>query len=405
MELLAPAGNIEKLRTAYQYGADAAYIGVSGFSLRSRSSELDLTEQAQALKRIKGGNRLYGALNIYFHDQDIRRLREMLDGIAHLPLDALIVSDIGLVELLQERMPNVELHLSTQANCLNAPAARLYHKLGFSRIVPAREMSLEDIARLKDAVPELEVEAFVHGAMCLAYSGRCLLSAWETGRSANKGECSHSCRWEYQTYVEEAKRPGEYMPVDQTDGHTTIMSPRDLCMIDYLEEFSRAGVDALKIEGRMKSRYYLATVTRAYRKELDRIQTGKDPRETERFRQELENVSHREFSTGFYFNDPKATLPTTKSYSQRYRFMGAIGEELGNGRFRLLVKNSFSVADPIELVGPDQTGVRDLGLRLYSESETEVADVTHHSTATVAPSIAVSEGWLIRMPIEQNGTD
>lgn len=402
MEVLAPAGTIDKLATAYQFGADAAYIGLSGFSLRGASSELSFLDEAETIRRIKGELRLYGALNIYFHDQDVERLERMLPAIAQLPLDALIVSDLGVVDLIHARLPHMELHLSTQANCLNASAARLYHSLGFSRVVPAREMSLHDIARLKDSVPELEVEAFVHGAMCLAYSGRCLLSAWDTGRSANKGACAHSCRWEYQTYIEEAKRPGEYLPVDESDGHTTILSPRDLCMIDHLDALQRAGVDALKIEGRMKSRYYVAVVTRAYRQEVDRLRSGAPEGLTAPYRDELYNVSHREFSTGFYFNDPKGSAPTETSYSQRYRFMGAVGEEVGDGRFRLSVKNSFSVDDPVEFVGPLECGARDPAFGLETANGTPLSAVTHHTDAVIRPSIRVQQGWLIRMPVTES---
>ena len=402
MEVLAPAGNREKLSTAYLFGADAAYIGLSGFSLRSSSSELALPNQAEVLRELKRDRRLYGALNIYFHDGDIDRLREVLPEIAKLPLDALIVSDLGVVDLLRSHLPGIELHLSTQANCLNASAARTYQSMGFTRIVPAREMSLDDIKRMKDGAPDLEIEAFVHGAMCLAYSGRCLLSAWETGRSANKGQCAHSCRWEYQTYIEEAQRPGEYMPVDETDGHSTILSPRDLCMIDHLAELRDAGVDAVKIEGRMKSRYYVAVVTRAYRREIDRVMGGADASTTQAFRQELYNVSHREFSTGFYFNEPKAAAPTSKTYSQRYRFMGAVGEAIGDGRYRLEVKNSFSRNDTVEFVGPAVNGLRDPALRLVDLEGNPLDSVTHHSEAELIPSVPVEPGWLIRMPVSES---
>ena len=215
MELLAPAGDLEKLETVYTYGADAAYIGLAGFSLRRRADDVDPARTAEQLRRIKGSRRLYGALNIYFHNADLRRLEEEIESVAALPLDALIVSDIGVVPVVRRHLPDLELHLSTQANCLNTEAARLYRDLGFSRIIPAREMSLRDLAELKETLPDLQIEAFVHGAMCLAYSGRCLLSAWQAGRSGNKGDCAHSCRWNYRHAIEEAQRPGEYLPVEE----------------------------------------------------------------------------------------------------------------------------------------------------------------------------------------------
>ncbi|HKJ86149.1 MAG TPA: peptidase U32 family protein, partial [Spirochaetia bacterium] len=301
MEILAPAGDLEKLETAYTYGADAAYIGLSGFSLRRRADDVDPGDVAEQLRQIKGEKRLYGALNIYFHNEDIRRLEEQIDAIAALPLDAVIVSDIGAVATLRKYLPDVELHLSTQANCLNTAAARVYQDMGFSRIIPAREMSLEALAEMKASLPDLEIEVFVHGAMCLAYSGRCLLSAWQADRSANKGECAHSCRWNYRYAIEEAKRPGHYFPVEEGEGYTSILSPKDLCMIDHLAELRDAGVDALKIEGRVKSVYYAAVVTRAYRKELDRVLAGRSRSESQAFIDDLYNVSHREFSTGFFF--------------------------------------------------------------------------------------------------------
>ncbi|MFP4378297.1 MAG: U32 family peptidase [Spirochaetales bacterium] len=397
-ELLAPAGDLDKLRVAYRYGADAAYIGLSGFSLRAKGSEISFEERAAELAQIKDERRLYGALNVYFHDSDIDTLRTQIDLIATLPLDAIIVSDVGIVELVQKGLPDVELHLSTQANCLNAEAARFYYKIGFSRIVPAREMSIDDIKRIKDRTPELEIEAFVHGAMCLAYSGRCLLSAWESGRSANKGNCSHSCRWNYRRYIEEEKRPGEYFPVEEGDGFSTILSPRDLCMIDHLETLQDAGVDALKIEGRMKSEYYVAIVTRAYRKELDRIAVGAPREVSQPFIDELANVSHREFSTGFYFGDPKATDPTEKSYNERYRYVASLGREVAPGRFLLDVKNSFDTSEAIEVIGPDIACATVAEFALYNLEGNRVDRVTHHSGGAIESAGLEGDGFLIRKP-------
>ncbi|MFP4114867.1 MAG: peptidase U32 family protein [Spirochaetales bacterium] len=396
MELLAPAGDLEKLETAYRYGADAAYIGLAGFSLRRRADDVDPAVVAGELRRIKADRKLYGALNIYFHDADLSRLEDEIEAISLLPLDALIVSDIGAVPTIRRHLPNVDLHLSTQANCLNSEAARIYQDLGFSRIIPAREMSLADLAALKARLPDLEVETFVHGAMCLAYSGRCLLSAWQAGRSGNKGDCAHSCRWGYRHAIEEAKRPGEYLPVEEGDGFTTILSPKDLCMIDHLAELRDAGIDAVKIEGRVKSAYYAAIVTRAYRKELDRLESGADRSTTRPYVDDLFNVSHREFSTGFYFGDPDALVPTQRSYRQEYRFMGRIGEPVSTGRYRLSVKNSFAEGDEIEYVGPDLPSATDASFRLYNEQGSRVEQLSHHSAGTIEPSVPVEPGFLIR---------
>ncbi|MFW5741631.1 MAG: peptidase U32 family protein [Spirochaetota bacterium] len=405
MELVAPAGDLEKLEAVYQYGADAAYIGLAGFSLRRRANDVDPAAVADRLREIKRSKLLYGALNIYFHDADLERLEAGIDSIARLPLDAIIVSDPGAVPLLRRRLPHVELHLSTQANCLNAEAARVYRDLGFSRIVAAREMSLDDLAALKAKLPTLEVEAFVHGAMCLAYSGRCLLSAWQAGRSGNKGECAHSCRWNYRHAIEEAKRPGVYYPVEEGDGFSTILSPSDLCMIDHLAELWRAGVDAVKIEGRMKSAYYAAVVTRAYRMEIDRVAAGRPREEVQPFIDELANVSHREFSTGFYFGDPQALAPTDATYRQAYRYVARIGRCVGKGRYELDVKNSFAAGRVVQYIGPRVASVEDRAFALFDADGEPTGRVTHQAGGFIEPSVPVEPGFMIRRPADRTDAD
>ena len=398
MELLAPGGDLEKLSTVYEYGADAAYIGLAGFSLRSHAEPPADDGDALALAAIKGSRRLYGALNIYFRQRDLRALEERIERIAALPLDALIVSDLGVLPLVRRYLPDVALHLSTQANCLNAEAARAYQDLGFTRVVAAREMSLRDLAELKETLPTLEVEAFVHGAMCLAYSGRCLLSAWQVGRSANRGDCAHSCRWNYRIAIEEAERPGEYYPVDEGEGFTTILSPRDLCMIDHLQPLIDAGVDAAKIEGRMKSAYYAAAVTRAYRREIDRIRLGHADEYSRPFIDDLWNVSHREFSTGFYFDDPAAVTPTVRSYRQRYRFVATVLERTGAGRYRLAVKNRLAADEPIEFIGPDVPSVAATPYRLFDTDGAPATALTHQGGGQIETEASVRPGFLVRRP-------
>ncbi len=325
MELLSPAGTYEKLVTAFDYGADAVYMGLKNFSMRANAGNFSdrQWEGLSALKRREGkpDRRLYCAVNVLFHEDDIVHLKEQLPLIAQWPFDAFIVTDMGAATVLKEAFPDKELHLSTQASCINATAAKVYHDLGFSRIVLGRETPLDDIRRIKDAIPELELEAFVHGAMCMAYSGRCLLSSHLTGRSGNQGDCAHTCRWNYRLMgserldklldesilgseslaLEEAERPGTYYPISEQDGFTTILSSKDLCMIDHLAELRDAGVDSLKIEGRMKSLYYVAIVTRAYRKALDALEGLPGSDQWKEFRDELFNISHREYSTGFFF--------------------------------------------------------------------------------------------------------
>ncbi|MDP2791420.1 MAG: peptidase U32 family protein [Rectinemataceae bacterium] len=331
MELLSPAGSIEKLKYAYRYGADAAYIGLPEFSLRAQAENIDdedesAPEKIQAIKESFGRQgkpkKLYCTANIFFHDDDCAALERALPRIGQYPFDGFLVSDLGAFEILRKAFPDREFHLSTQANCTNWRAAKAYHDMGFSRIVPARELSLESIKSIKDRVPGLEVEAFVHGAMCMAYSGRCFISSWMTGRSANRGDCTHSCRWHYKLYLEEEKRPGQLLPVETGEtshgGYTLLMSSRDLCMIDHLADLEAAGVDSIKLEGRMKSLYYVALVTRAYRWALDH------PGEANPFRADLDAISHREYDTGFFFDRKGMDTSAVQSYEQTQLFAGSL---------------------------------------------------------------------------------
>jgi putative protease len=393
MELLAPAGNPEKLHYAYRFGADAAYIGLSSFSLRSRADNFP-PESAPGLADLKsGGKRLYLAVNAFLHQEDTARLEAALEDIAAFPLDAFIVSDLGAAAILRRRFPGIPQHLSTQANCLNADAVRAYRDLGFSRIVLGREASLTDIAEIKAAVPEMELEAFVHGAMCLAYSGRCFLSAALTGRSANEGDCTHSCRWRYRV-LEEAERPGEYLPVEESGSFTTILSSKDLCMFDHLRELRDAGVDALKIEGRMKSLYYTAVVTRAYRAAVDALD---DPEiDLQAHREELHKTSHREFSTGFYFGRREADETTGKSYLRSYRFIGTVGPPEEGGRYRLDLRGSIAEGEEIEYLGPRVLSRADAGFRLYDAEGNRLTKAGHQSECYLQPSVPVEEGFIIR---------
>lgn len=411
MELLAPAGDLEKMAVAYRYGADAVYFGIGSFSLRKpmRAAVRDeqhpsLASRLTQLKMAAGEEKkLYGALNIYFRPSQFVELERAIAEIAELPLDAVIVSDIGVIDLLKKHLPGVELHLSTQANCTNAAAARRYWEMGFSRVIAARELSLEEIATIKAQLPGLELEVFVHGAICLAYSGRCLLSGWLAGRSGNAGECAHSCRWNYRLAVEEEKRPGEYLPVVEGDGYSQILSPKDLCLIDHLGEISEAGVDCVKIEGRMKSAYYAAIVTRAYRAELDRVAVGAPLENTAAMRGELANVSHRPYSTGFLFGDPRALDHAEVAYRRSHIFLASVEEEMRGGqqarRFRLAVKNGFSVDTQIEFVGPRVAAIEDGAFSLFDAAGNKVEEITHQSGGSIQPSVEVESGYLIRTRI------
>ena len=367
MELLSPAGNVEKLAYAYAYGADAAYIGLKKFSLRVKSDNFyeDEYKRVCELKKRYPGKRLHCALNISFHDEEIDNLKKNIDYFKLYPIDAFIVQDIGILPLLQKEFPNAQLHLSTQASCVNSEAVKMYKSLGFSRIVLGREISLSQIKRIKDSVPDMELETFVHGAMCIAYAGRCLMSAFLTGRSAQSGFCSHTCRWNFRVgekpaedhiitpeeakfiaqsgnlVIEEEQRKGEYFPVFEGDDFTAILSSKDINMINHLADMKAAGLDSLKIEGRMKSTYYVAMVTRAYRKALDALEGKISEEEAAPFIAELENVSHRESTTGFYYRKADADKTTSGASDSKYQLAAQIGQEIKGQEFDSLMNEGL----------------------------------------------------------------
>ena len=392
-ELLAPAGNLEKLETVCRFGADAAYIGLKNFSLRKRADNF-FESEATRMAQIKGGRRLYGALNIYFHNSDLNALFENREFLAACPLDGFIVSDPGIVEWLQTNFPERQLHLSTQANCLNREAAKFYRRLGFSRIVLGRETSLDEIKEIKDAVPDLELEVFVHGAMCLAYSGRCFLSRFMANRSANGGDCAHSCRWEYRV-LEEKERPGEFFPVEADERYTAVLSSKDLCLLHDLKTLQDAGVDSFKIEGRMNSIYYAAVVTRAYRKTLDALSGAEIP-DLAAYQQELEKVSHREFTRGFLFDDGDETKTTGRSYIRRYRLLGKTGEPTGDGRFALKLYNRLTAGEEIEWISPSFPFKPERDYSLTDEEGRPLGGAGHGQTVFISSRHPIASGDIIR---------
>jgi len=409
MELLAPAGNLEKLYYAYAYGADAAYIGIKNFSLRARADNFHEDEWKKILD-IKGSKKLYGALNIFFNNADLKNLEAQIDYLSKFPFDAFIISDLGLLPLLKKYFPDRELHLSTQANCTNIESAGIYQDLGFSRIIPARETSLTEIAEIKNRYPDLEIEAFVHGAMCMAYSGRCFLSSFLSDRSANKGDCAHTCRWKYKVTqnpgeiaLEEEERPGELFPLIEGDNFTTILSSKDLCMIDYLKELRDAGVDVLKIEGRMKSIYYTAVITRTYRKALEALESGTSSQSWEEYKKELFSVSHRDFSTGFFFDDENIQIPTDKSYLRTHLFLGSVGEHVGDGVYKLIVKNQIKADSPVEYIGPEILYKNDAAFTLFDEKMQPVQKANHGKDFFLKPSTPVQKGYILRRKIPHTG--
>lgn len=344
-ELLSPGGDLEKIKTAFYFGADAVYCGGPCLQLRAESAGLTVEELREAATYAHGINKkLYVTVNAFARSHDFIELKSYLRLLEEIGANAVIVSDIGVLEAAAEFVPYLPVHVSTQASCLNYRSANVYHKLGAKRIILGRELSLNEIRVIRDNTPpELELEAFVHGAMCMAYSGRCLISAYLTGRDANRGDCAQSCRWRY--HLVEQKRPNEYYPICEDGQGTTILSSRDLNTLSIIQAIRNAGVSSFKIEGRMKSVYYVAAVTNAYRHALDMSAP------LEVLESEVRTVSHREYSTGFYEGGIKDTTPAGAENMQDCIFI-AVVRGFSNGIAEIELRNRFAVGDRLEILSP-----------------------------------------------------
>ncbi len=358
LELLSPAGSMESLRAALRFGADAVYVGGPRLQLRAGSAGFSMDDLAQAARAAHAlGRKLYVTVNAFPTNGEIDQLDDYAQALYDLGADGAIVADLGAIAAMRKAAPELPIHVSTQANCVNHAAARAYFDMGATRVVLGREMTLDEIAELRARTPrELELEAFVHGAMCMAYSGRCMISAYLTGRSANRGGCAQSCRWSYA--LMEEKRPGEYFPVEEDAGGTTILSSCDLNCLDFLDEIIDAGVTSFKLEGRMKSPYYVATVTSAYRRRIDGILDGTaTPESVTRLQGELNAASHRAYASGFYFGEMKNHAPDKGVYTQDCVFVGTVAERLNGGRIRVELRNRFREGDIIEVLSPSRLGL------------------------------------------------
>jgi Collagenase and related proteases len=357
LELLAPAGDLEKLKIAVDYGADAVYFGGEMFGLRAGAKNLTLEEIKEGVEYAhERGRKVHMTLNIFAHNEDIDALEEYLDELKSIPIDAFIVSDPGIIMMILEKMPEAEIHLSTQANMTNYKTAEFWRRLGVKRIVLARELTFDEIREIRKRMPEdLEIESFIHGAMCISYSGRCLLSNFMTERDANRGECAHPCRWKYQ--LVEEQRPGEYFPIEEDERGTYILNSRDLCMIEHLPDLIGAGLASVKIEGRMKSIFYVATIVGAYRRAIDAFYANPDAYEfNPEWLSELKKVSHREFTTGFYYNKPtnKDQNYQTSAYTREYTFVGLVKSyDEKTGLAVVEQRNKMKLGDEIEVFGPN----------------------------------------------------
>lgn len=379
IELLAPAGDLEKLKIAIIYGADAVYFGGESFSLRAGAGNLTVDEMREGIAFAhERGKTCYLTINIFPHNEDIEPAEKYLEEIKELGIDGFLVSDPGMLTLLKKHIPGAEIHLSTQANMTNFVTAGFWYDLGVKRIVLARELTLEEIKTIRDSVPEdMDIEAFVHGAMCISYSGRCLLSNYLNDRDANRGECSHPCRWKY-ALVEE-KRPGEYLPVEEDARGTYFMNSCDLCMIEHIPDLMAAGVDSFKIEGRMKSVYYVATVVRAYRQAIDSVLGRVTEPEEDIFR-ELTKASHRKFTTGFYYHRPtgKDQNYLTSDYEREYSFLGLVKSTKDDEGYALVQqRNKIVVGDEVEVFGPSAG--------FFTQKVTEILDAETGESLSEAP--------------------
>ena len=355
VELLAPAGDMEKLKTALHFGADAVYFAGKNYGLRAMSSNFSEEELEEAIKLVHSKNKkAYITLNVYARNKDFDNLPEYVKYLQKIGIDAVIISDLGIFDIVKTNAPKLEIHISTQANTTNKYSASFYHKLGASRVVLARELSIEEIIEIKKHNPTLELEAFVHGAMCISYSGRCLLSNYLTGRDSNHGECVQACRWKY--FISEESRPNEKMEIQEDNNGTYILNSKDMCLIEYIDKIIQAGLDSFKIEGRMKSPYYVATVINAYRRAIDsyyeQIDQGKKYQLDKSLKEELLKASHRDYTTGFMFSDNniKQNLESA-AQGQTSKFI-AVVKEVEKDRILVEMRNRFIKGDELEILSP-----------------------------------------------------
>ena len=355
-ELLIPAGSLEVLKTAVLYGADAVYIGGEMFGLRAKAKNFSKEDMKKGLEFAhEHGVKVYVTANIVAHNEDLEEVRQYMKELKEIKPDALIISDPAIFTIAKEEVPEIDIHISTQANNTNYGTYLFWHRLGATRVVSARELSLKEIKEIRKHIPdELEIESFNHGAMCISYSGRCLLSNYFTGRDAIRGACTHPCRWKYA--VMEESRPGEYLPVEENERGTYIFNSKDLCMIEYIPEIIDAGIDSLKIEGRMKTALYVATVARTYRKAIDDFFVSEECYRSnmEYYKEEISKCTYRQFTTGFYFQKPdeNTQIYDSNTYVKEYTYIGMV-EDYKDGKLKLTQRNKFSVGEVIEVMNPD----------------------------------------------------
>jgi putative protease len=401
-ELVSPAGSLDKLKTAIEYGADAVYAGGKDFNLRNSAANFSLDEIGAAVEYVhERRKKIYITLNIFAHNCHINKAEQYLKELSEHAVDAFIVSDPGLLSLVREIIPEASIHISTQANCTNTKAADFWHSQGVKRVVLARELSLNEVAEVSNN-SNCTTEVFVQGAMCLSYSGRCYLSAYMANRGANLGDCAQSCRWKYSLVEEE--RPNEYYPIVEDGEFASVMSSRDLCMIQHIPELISAGVNAWKIEGRMKSQYYVATVTRIYREAIDMFFGSEKYEYQERWLDELGKISNRGYNTGFFLGSPGLDgqrVGEESGYTQNYKFVGIIGRQKEEKLIEVIVKNSFHVGEDLEVMGKSscQDFVQNIN-EIYNKHMEPVQKANPGQSFFIIPERPVEEYFILRRKVD-----
>ena len=384
-ELLIPASSLEVLKIAVIYGADAVYIGGEAFGLRAKAKNFSMEEMREGIRFAHDHEvKVYVTANILAHNDDLEGVREYFKELDSFEKeekpDALIIADPGVFMIAKEVCPDIERHISTQANNTNYETYRFWYGLGAKRVVSARELSLNEIKELRANIPDdLEIETFIHGAMCISYSGRCLLSNYFTGRDANQGACTHPCRWKYS--IVEETRPNEYMPVYETERGTYIFNSKDLCMIEHIPELMESGIDSFKIEGRMKTALYVATVARTYRKAIDDYKVSPElyKKNLPWYLDQISNCTYRQFTTGFFFGKPsdEAQIYDNNTYLKEYTYLGIVGEQNEEGLYRIEQRNKFSVGEEIEIMKPDGENLTVTVKRIVDEDGADMESAPH----------------------------
>lgn len=380
-ELLIPASSLEVLKIAVVFGADAVYIGGEAFGLRAKAKNFSMEEIAEGIAFAHRHDvKVYITANILVHNEDLLGVLEYFEELKRVKPDALIISDPGVFAIAKKVCPDIERHISTQANNTNYGTYQFWYDQGAARVVSARELSLKEIKEIREKIPsDMEIETFIHGAMCISYSGRCLLSNYFTGRDANQGACTHPCRWKYA--VVEEKRPGEYLPVYENERGTYIFNSKDLCMIEHIPELIEAGIDSFKIEGRMKTALYVATVARTYRKAIDDFKVSKElyRKNMPWYLDQISNCTYRQFTKGFFFGKPseESQIYDNNTYLKEYTYLGIVEGVSEDGLYKIEQRNKFSVGEEIEVMKPDGTNISVTVKRILDEEGQEMNSAPH----------------------------